>query len=69
MRLCDQQGRVVGGILDPRYDRSYYTLVPCPQWGEDVTLEDHRKCENFGGVHFNPDSGMHQVFCKYEGER
>lgn len=68
MRVCDH-GRVIGGILDPRYDRSYYTLVPCPQWGEDVTMDDHRGCENFGGVHFHPESGMHQVFCRYEGER
>jgi hypothetical protein len=68
MQLCDQKGRVVGGILDPRYDRSYYTLVPCPTWGDDVTLSDHRDCEHFGGVHFNAESGMHQVFCRREAE-
>ena len=42
MRCTERYGRVVGGILDPRYDRSYFTLVPCPRHGSEVCLEDHR---------------------------
>ncbi|MHC4860471.1 MAG: hypothetical protein ACYTDY_10310, partial [Planctomycetota bacterium] len=60
---------VVGGILDPVYDRSYYTLSPCPRLGVEVTLEEHRCCENFGGVHVDPESGASLLLCRFQVER
>jgi hypothetical protein len=68
MRGPKSYGRVVGGILDPRYDRSYFTLVPCPRHGAEVCLEDHRNCEHFAGVCFDPESGVHQLYCRNRGE-
>lgn len=59
-------GRVVGGILDPRYEgSSYFTVLPCPQRGFEVTLEDHRSCEHFGGVILDQDEGVYVVCCRY----
>ena len=63
----DVKGRIVGGVLDPEYDRSYYTLVPCPKAGEDVRLDDHRVCQNFGGLHLDPDSGAFFLYCRHHG--
>jgi hypothetical protein len=63
------EGRVVGGILDPVYDRSYYTLSPCPRRGMEVTLEEHRCCENFGGVHLDPETGSHLLLCRHQDRR
>ena len=59
------QGHVVGGILDPHYDRSYYSLVPCPRLGYEVDLEDHRCCENFGGVHLDEVTGSYMLYCRH----
>jgi hypothetical protein len=59
-------GRVIGGILDPAYDHSYYTLVPCPLRGTEVDLEDHRACENFGGVHLDPATGAYLLYCRHQ---
>ena len=61
----EQRGRIVGGILDPTYDRSYYTLVPCPRRGHDVRLDDHRSCQNFGGIHEDADSGAFFLYCRH----
>ena len=57
--------RIVGGILDPVYDRSYYSLIPCPRLGVEVSLEEHRCCENFGGVQVDPETGSHLLHCKF----
>ena len=59
------RGRVVGGILDPVYDRSYYALVPCPRRGMEVDLDEHRACENFGGVHLDPTTGAYLLYCRH----
>lgn len=58
-----QIGRIVGGVLDPAVDKSYYTLIPCAVHGEEVTLADHRACEDFGGLRLDPDTGAHFVYC------
>lgn len=57
------QGRIVGGVLDPAIDQSYYTLIPCPEHGEDVTITDHRGCRNFGGLHLDKNTGAWFVHC------
>ena len=56
-------GRIVGGVLDPSIDQSYYTLIPCAVHGEEVTLGDHRSCKNFGGLHLDADTGAYFVHC------
>jgi hypothetical protein len=60
--------RVVGGLLDPVYDRSYYSLVPCPRLGVEVDLADHRCCQNFGGLHIDPETGAHLLYCHFQPE-
>ncbi len=57
------KGRIVGGVLDPAIDQSYYTLIPCVEHGEEARLVDHRACTNFGGLHLDADTGAYFVHC------
>lgn len=59
------QGRIVGGILDPSLERTYYPLVSCPRRGEDVTLAEHRSCKNFGGLYEDPETGVFFLYCRH----
>jgi hypothetical protein len=57
------RGKIMGGVLDPAYEHSYYTLIPCPRHGDDVTLADHQSCEHFGGLRLDPETGAYFVYC------
>ena len=65
-RSIPVEGRIVGGILDPRFEAaSYFTVAPCPKHGMQVTLQDHRSCENFAGVILDREEGVYVVCCRY----